>query len=282
MDKKGEDYSFYSKALINSFKILKHPRVYIPDLLLFLISIGVLIGYLALNNLLSPLFQINKAAAFSGAIKTLVQSTPSLLRFIISTSVLVFLHLIFGISLISTRFVLLKYYLQGKTIDFIPALKEGQRYFWNVFFIKLFLFFLYLIPLTLFFTLILFTKKESILPFVFTILALLWLIIKALALFSYPILYLEQKSVRAVLTSFKYALAKMKHVVLTLLFLTIISFFLNLFLTLIPQAWIALAVATNLLSTIAIFSLIYLLLLRISTIIYSIFESAFLFETYKK
>src|SRR3989338_3746562 len=268
MDKKSENYSLYSKSLINSFKILKHPQVYIPDLLLFLLSFGFLIAYLSLNNLLSPLFQINKAAAFSTAIKTLVQSTPSLLRFIISTSVLVFLHLIFGISLISTRFILLRHYLHGKKTTFISAFKEAQTYFWNVFFIKLVLFFLYLIPITLFFAVILVSRKESILPYAFTLLALFWLIIKFLSLFAYPILYLEQKSVRALLTSFKYAFNKKKHVVLTLLFLTLVSFFLNLFLTLIPQAWIALAVATNLLSTIAIFSLIYLLLLRLSTIIY--------------
>lgn len=285
MTEKGYDYHVYAHSLAETWTLLtKHFRIYVPDLL-FLATTAIFIWiFLTTNDLLQPLLSSNRISALQESFKTIIQSTPAFTKLIVSTLILLFVNLSLGVTFINTRFLLIRAYLHKQPLNLKKAFKESSSYFWRVLFIKLVFFILYLIPLLIFFTILFWNRQNYtfILPFALTLLVLMWFMIKFLFFFTYPILFLKEKSIKALMHAATYSKTQMQHTFITIAILTVISFFLNMMLSLFPQAWFRIALSTNLLSLTSTVLVLYFIVSRFTNLIYNLFESSFTFTSYFK
>ncbi len=285
MNQKEDNYQFYLSSLQESWKLLTHNlTLYIPDLLFILFLTFFLWLFLQFNGLLTPLLQINRLQATQEAFRTILQSTPSLLKLILSSTLLLFVHLCTGITFVNARYILIKQSLTHQKLSLLNAFKEGKTYFWKVVFIKFLFFFLYLLPSLIFLFIYILTHIQNpfFLSLLLTLLAILWFAIKYLFFFTYPTLFLKEKNYKAAFNATHYSQKKITHTLITLGTVTFLSFFINLLLLLIPEVWFRIAFSAHILSTTATFAFFFLIFSRTVHLVYTIFESSFIFHVYSK
>ncbi len=283
--KEKRDYKIYLHALNSSWKLVtKKPVVLLPDLL-FLLSILLFVwSFLLLNGLFSPLLQANRLIAFETAFKNLFSSAPALLKLGLTSLILLFLHLITGITFINTRYLLIKAHLKQEPLSFFKAFKESSAYFWKTFFIRLFLFCCYGLPTLIFFFVLIWkrTMYQQLLPYGITFLAVSWFIVQCLFFFTYPVLFLKEKNFKAVFHSVTYAKKELSHTFFTIAVVTTFSFFVTLFLSLFPHLWASIALSTGLLAYSSIFFICYFIFSKLLDVFSVVFESVFIFECYHR
>jgi len=287
MQKRGIDYSVYIQSLSQSWGILtKHPIIYLPDTLLLLSTAFSLWAFLTFNELYAPLLhtiQTKQTQTLATTLRSIIQTTPTLLKLALSALLTLAFNLSLGITFLTTRYLLIKGFLGKEQLSFSKAFKASTPYFISVFLTKLLLFILYLLPVVFFFLILASTTipTKTMLPYTLTGLLILWFLIRFFTFYTYPLLYLETNSIKALPQAVSYSKRHSKHILIVMVILAFVSFFLSILLSLLPQAWITLAFSAKLLSYTGLFSTLYFFLTRIVNLIHTVFETSFIMASYE-
>src|SRR3989344_1142716 len=138
----------YILRLKYSLSQLKNIRLWIPDLLLVFITLLLTFLVIYINNLTSIIYATNPIETFKTEISSILQHTPSLIKFIITFVIGLLINLLTGISLSTIKYELIKETIDNKKINFNSLIKTSKGYIWPLFTLK---FIIFLIIVKLFF-----------------------------------------------------------------------------------------------------------------------------------
>src|SRR3989344_5702704 len=137
----------YILRLKYSLSQLKNIRLWIPDLLLVFITLLLTFLVIYINNLTSIIYATNPIETFKTEISSILQHTPSLIKFIITFVIGLLINLLTGISLSTIKYELIKETIDNKKINFNSLIKTSKGYIWPLFKLKFIIFLIYFIPL---------------------------------------------------------------------------------------------------------------------------------------
>lgn len=223
---------FYKNLAFDAFnKLRKNLLLFVPDILFLLITIVLTLIFAYFNNLFG-IVSASAGAGFEEIIQNfadkLLKDMPTLIRFIGSLAVLIFLNVIFGISLTVIKFTYVRDILNGKKFNLKRILTDSAFYFFPVIFVKLIVLFLFLLPVPFLGFAVL--KFPASLAFMAILLILIWIFLRIILFFVFPALYLEKgkrSSLRAIKRSIRFFFRHPEHTVIVLLIIVLVSLAFN-------------------------------------------------------
>jgi len=215
-------------SAILSFKDLaKNLNLLIPDILLLILSSVLVLVFVKFNNL-APIFsKITSPQLFYDSIASHLSLQSNLIKFVFSTIGLILLNFGFGLSFITTRYLMITSIINQKKPTFWNTYKSCGRYIFKVFTIKLCLFLIYITP-ALIALLFIFLFKINLLRFIFILALIILYIFFFFALsFVWPVLFLNTrgnvfKSIKITFKWFKLNRKKVAASVLIIIFVKLI------------------------------------------------------------
>ena len=198
----------------------------LPDLLLALITALLFFGVVYLNDLAFIFSQLELQADYF--LRTLLADTPKLIQLAVTGGIALAINIAAGLSLISTRLVLVDAALKKKKLTFLAAYKKSHALFVRLFGVKALLLLLFGLMFSLGAVLAVAYPAALLVTLAVTFLVLLYL--KLLFLFVYPVLVRKNKgAVDTLKLTAAYFNAHRKHALFTLLLLIFVAFVLQIF-----------------------------------------------------
>lgn len=189
----------YIKKIVDSFKILfNNPKLFIPDLIGIIISFAIGIFFINYNKLSSiDIYNPEIAAQIA---KNIVNHPPTFKKFLISIFVAILIAVALNLSIAAMRYIMIRKSIRKENISIINSYKESYNYIWKIMLIRIFTIMLYLIPATIFVTVLILLNISQTLLAVLTIIIflILILVVSSIFLFIYPEMIFKNKS--AILT----------------------------------------------------------------------------------
>ena len=211
------------------YSLIKNPKLLIPDIISIIISFILGTFFLKFNNLFSKDIynsEIVKEIAYS-----IINNPDNSIKFFSSLIIALVLAFLVNLGITSIRFVLIKKTMKNKKLNLYESYKESHLYIWKIFFIRLFLALLYLVPLAALIFILNFLKFEIsfILTMVLLLSSLFLIYLNSVFVFVYPILVLKNKKTAfAIKESYLYFKKNKAKCFFTFLFVSIISYSLSL------------------------------------------------------
>ena len=270
---KNEDY--FDLALSSLKTIKGNFRLYIPDLLFYLVT--TLLSFLFLHvNGLTSIFS-GEITIFKEQIKTIVSSSPSFIKLILSLSFSLFFSLVFGLGTTTLKFTMIKNILKKKKLTFFETYLNSHHYLLRTFLLKLCFSLLYLVPAFLLLGTGLLSRPFLGINAFFTL--LLFFMFEFLFLFSYALAFLDdlKNPFNIIKKSVYYCLENKIHTLITGIFVLFFSALFTLFFTVLPLLLSKLGIFAKL----SILTLVFLILKTIIELTVNLWSSLFIFKNYK-
>ncbi|MBI5391439.1 hypothetical protein HZB00_00390 [Candidatus Woesearchaeota archaeon] len=283
--KKGDkiDLLPFISSVRESFSLLlKNPHIFIPDILLILLTGAFAFLFLSMNNLLQPLLRGSFTLdLFQNQFQALLSYTPSFIKLILSFLFLLSLNVLVGISLVSTRYELIRAAVQHEPTTLLNAFRQGRKYFFSLFILKFVIGLLYALPL-IFISWIFFQYPASG-AFVITFTAILWALFRFMLFFAYPILYSTKRGIQSFRISIQTFFKHSKYTIICVLIFTSVHFLLAFIFAVLPLQWWKISLQNNLLQYTPLAWIIFLAVRIFAMNIWLIvWESSLSFATYKR
>jgi len=263
----------YFKAAGNSVKLmLKNPVLYVPDIIYYAAAAILAYLFLYLNNL-TTIF--SGTDLFVSRIKEVASASNLLYKLLFTLSAFVLVNFIVGLGTISLRYVLIKQLLENRKIEFLKAHKTVGRYVLDVFFLKILLLIIYLLPLAFFAAIALLYNSLALPMIIFAALSII--ILRFIFLFAYPALFLKggKGAARTISLSVKYFRSRTGHVLITGIFILIVNLIINIMSKNITESYAGFSLLSF--NYAAVIGVVFLALVNISLIIWG---AVFLFKNY--
>ncbi|MBS3160005.1 hypothetical protein J4436_04405 [Candidatus Woesearchaeota archaeon] len=211
----------YILRLKYSLSQLKNIRLWIPDLLLVFITLLLTFLVIYINNLTSIIYATNPIETFKTEISSILQHTPSLIKFIITFVIGLLINLLTGISLSTIKYELIKETIDNKKINFNSLIKTSKGYIWPLFKLKFIIFLIYFIPLLILIYLLIINKFRFL---AILLMVILLIIVKLFFLFRIPSLFYKTKnSIKVLKHAYEIFRKTYKKTIIILLLITFIN-----------------------------------------------------------
>ncbi|HLD10748.1 MAG TPA: hypothetical protein VJB89_01590 [Candidatus Nanoarchaeia archaeon] len=210
----------FKERLSFSFSLLKNKKLWIPDIILVLITLILTFLLVYINNL-SHIFNINSFDLIKAEFTKIMNNTPDLIKLMITSLIAILISLLAGISLIATKYTLIKETIANKKFKLKEIIKQSKKFIPGLIKLKICIIILYLIPLLIVGYLAFFKSLELISTL---IIILLFLFYSLAFLFIDPILFYGEKRTFKILKQ-SYLIFKKtpKKTIIILIILGIIS-----------------------------------------------------------
>ncbi|MBS3152896.1 hypothetical protein J4230_05825 [Candidatus Woesearchaeota archaeon] len=265
----------YFSGVLFSIKAIKENLVlYVPDLVFFVAAFILTFIFLQLNNLTS-IFG-GELIQFNSQIKSIISTTPLLLRLIISFLVLIFINLVIGLGTITVRFAMISSIIKGEKISLRNSLKQAHRYIFPLIWLKLSLLVIYVVPIFILLTIGI-VYKPLILISILLIL-ILFFVFRLLFIFIYPTLFIKNvlnpvKCLQNTIIHFK---QNKLGAFVVLVFVSVVGFIFSVMFAAIPLIWNNLSIFT----LTSISSILYLIIKTLIDISVNLWSTLFIFKNY--
>jgi|SRR3989344_3968955 len=258
--------------------IRKNLLIYVPDVSFLLLTFLLSALFLYFNNL-THIFT-GELDLFGQGIKNILNSTPLLVKFIVSLLIIGAINLLVGLGTVTWRFTIIKDVINNGKINFRKDWDESTHFLLPVLGLKAALLILYLIPAVLIFGIALIFKPSLFI--VGTLLLVVFIIFRLLFLFSYPIMFLKNKRnpFEVLNEAFDYFKNNKSHTILTGLFILLISGIIGILINTFIIVWGSVSGYVGLLTNIAILSLIFILIKNLIDISVNLWSNIFIFKNY--
>jgi len=211
---------------------------------------------------------------FKERIKDIVFSKSSLIKLLVSLVFLAAINLLIGVGTIIMRYNLIRMIINNEEVSLSKAYQESKNYVLSIIGLKLMFLGIYLAPLLVFFA-IGFAYKKLLLLMIF-MLILVWLATRFVFLFTYAILFLKTKKgiINIIKESLNYSKNNKKHVILTGVITSFVSFLIVAILNLVSKS------LTLDLASLSALAVIYFIIKTLADITLIIWHNLFVFKNY--
>lgn len=254
--------------------IWKNLVLYLPDLAFFVGTFLLALLFLKINNLTSLLG--GQLDTFSSQLRSISISGSLLFRLIVSFVVLIIVNVAFGISAVTLRLYMVRGIIRKEKVTLWKFWKDSQSYVMPVFWLKLCLFFIYLIPVIVLIGIGL-LYQQLILIMILLVL-IIFIMLKFVFLFSYATLLL--KNLRNPITALQSTANYFNQNKGTVILVGVIVFAVNLIISgiisLAPIFWNSL----NYTGIITVSIVLYILIKALVDITVNVWSNIFIFKNY--
>ena len=262
--------------------LFKNPVLFIPDILFFLVTTGLLLLFVYINNLV-PNLNLGSSSLteqITNQIQTLFSESSSIVKLVISFVTLLIVNVVIGLTLINIRYTMIRNLLTKKKVN-LKIYFESKKYTLSLVAIKIMLFFLYAIPLIILIPFFTGLTNSSLVGGI--LLALLYAMFYIVFFFVYPVLYLggTRNPFKVMKGTFGFCRRNLRYSLMTIVVVLFVSIFIGVFSS---------YVSTNLTSLFAnitvawlnwIFVGLLVLFLKLIDITLSLWVKVFSFVSYK-
>ncbi|MBS3167886.1 hypothetical protein J4216_02070 [Candidatus Woesearchaeota archaeon] len=260
-------------------KLLKdNSSLYIPDLSLILMTAFLSYLFLYFNDL-THIFT-GEFDLFEQVVRSILDSSSLLFKFIISLVIIGVFNLIFGLGTVTMRYSMVSMVIKKTKINFKGVWDAGNEYIWAVLGLKATLLVLYLIPAIVLFSLVL-LNRSFLIPAIILVI-IIFFFYRFILLFSYPILFLKdiRNPIEVVSKTFNYFRTNKLHTILTGLFIILISTVIGLLLNGFLLIWGPISSGLMAVTLATILSVIFVIIKQIIDITVSLWANLFIFKNY--
>ncbi|MFH0752404.1 MAG: hypothetical protein V1914_02275 [archaeon] len=221
----------FEKGIVDSIKQLRHPIIFVPDLVFVLTTLVLGLGFFKFTGMRDIISNLALTEGFQQELfKGLLADKWASL--VIGVAVIFIITFTLGVGVELIRFTLIKDLITGnKKLDIVKAWKSSKGMFWDVVVLKIFVYLLSILVLLMLALIgwgvyVLVGNINSVLSVgLISLFGLVLLVLlKLFLLFRYPILFLEKgKSPAGVIkSSFKFARTQFWYVFLVALILVVV------------------------------------------------------------
>lgn len=272
----------YKERFVSSWKDLKkHPLLFLPDIIIFLMNISLALLFLKYSGLLKLITDPETLTkGLEAAVPTIkLFFKENMLKIIVTFSLFILTSFVIGSGLVAMKLGMMKEVIKRKKLAIRKMINNG-KYVWQVISMKMIMFAIGIVTfLFLFGTGIIlstFLHKGVVILIMGLLFPALMVVLQLLLFFRYQIMFLEEKHpIIAVKDSFEYFINNKKHVLIVWLIILAVSF---ATIPLTALLGITEQKAVNMLSATVI---IGYLISNITKIVINVWSEMFKFRSYK-
>lgn len=262
----------FSNALYSLEKLRENLILYLPDLLFYITTVFLSFLFLYLNDLTS-IFG-GHFGAFSEKLKDVLLTSSN--KLVISFVGLGLFNLLFGLTTIVTRFLMIKDVIKRRKVKLLQPAKEYYGYIPPLLGVKFFLFLIYSIPIFILLGVGLLYKPLLLVMIIVSVVLLV--VFKFIFLFSYPILFLGElkNPIKVIDGAVDYFIKNKMHVITIGFIIILVSLIMKFIVGFIPVILGGLSIFQ--VSIVA--SIIYITIKALIDISVGLWSSIFIFKNY--
>jgi len=262
--------------------ISKNPKLFLPDIVFFLITAGLLALFLYINGVFHFDFsQTNLNEQIVNQVRSMLGDSSSLIRLIVSFVVLLIVNLWIGLSLINLRYNMIKNVIINKQVGLFKSYLESKKFMFSLLFVKMLLFFLYAIPFVIIIPLFTGLINSSIVGVI--LLALLYAFLYVIFFFVYPVLYLagSRNPFKVMKNTFKFCKRNLRYSLLAVVVVLFISIFVGVIASYISSNLTSLFSQVGVTWVVSLLLGILFVILKLIDITLTLWTELFSFISYK-
>lgn len=283
--KKGFDYKDLALSSIRHMR--KNPVLFLPDLILFLITFFMTVLFYKFSGLSKLLSGILTEEARTELIRSFL--ADNWLQVLVSIAIFAFVTFVLGVSIEVIKFTMIKQVILKKKASLKISWNSRSHYFWKIVLMKVMIFLLVLVAVFLIslFLMILLSISSFFggvsLTWIGSILAIIVFVFFTLGLlFRYAIMFLSNSSAgKTIKKSFMFFKKNKKHTFYIWLITTLVGIVFGVLATSVSVFLARLQLLTNVMIIIYIISFMSSFSAFAIRILYTIWSQLFIFENYK-